>query len=159
LVEVEVILVGIINWWPLFMPKWPVAYIYIKSFEPCHDKTNIMGLRPAWIHSSLRIHAVWSGSMLFAISFSTCNRVYKRTAWILIRLRGCAGWSGCKRTMLVLSWHGPFDALFGSWFFLNKRWIRKFLQVNRPVNTTKLNRILGGFNTDSSSNSMLKASV
>jgi hypothetical protein len=34
--------------------------------EPRHDKTNIMGLRPAWIPTSLRIRAVWSGSMLFA---------------------------------------------------------------------------------------------
>jgi hypothetical protein len=40
--------------------------------EPRHDKTNILGLRPAWIQTSLHIHAVWSGSMLFAISFSTC---------------------------------------------------------------------------------------
>jgi hypothetical protein len=34
-----------------------------------------MGLLPAWIQISLRILAVWSGSMLFAISFSTCYRV------------------------------------------------------------------------------------
>jgi hypothetical protein len=27
-------------------------------FEPRHDKTNIMGLRPAWIQTSLRIRAV-----------------------------------------------------------------------------------------------------
>jgi hypothetical protein len=47
-----------------------------------------MVLRPAGIQTSLRIRAVWLGSMLFAISFSTCNRVGKRTAWILIRLRG-----------------------------------------------------------------------
>jgi hypothetical protein len=67
-------------------------------YESCHDKTNIMGLRPAWIQTSLRIRAVWSGSMLFAISFSTCYRICTRTAWMLIRLRGCAGWSG---SMLV----------------------------------------------------------
>jgi hypothetical protein len=36
------------------------------SYEPHHDKTNIMGLRPAWIQTSLRIRKVWSGSMLFA---------------------------------------------------------------------------------------------
>jgi hypothetical protein len=46
-------------------------------FEPCHDETNIMGSRPAWIQISLRIRAVWSVSMLFAISFSTCYRVCK----------------------------------------------------------------------------------
>jgi hypothetical protein len=30
----------------------------LKSFEPRHDKTNIMGLRPAWIQTHLRIHAI-----------------------------------------------------------------------------------------------------
>jgi hypothetical protein len=40
----------------------------LYSVEPRHGKTNIMGLRPAWIQTSLRIHTVWSGSMLFAIS-------------------------------------------------------------------------------------------
>jgi hypothetical protein len=30
----------------------------VKTFEPRHDKTNIMGLRPAWIQTSLRIRAV-----------------------------------------------------------------------------------------------------
>jgi hypothetical protein len=63
-----------------------------------------MGLRPAWIQTSLRLHAVWSGSMLFAFSFSTCNRVCKRTAWILIRLRGCAGWSGFMPVTKALRW-------------------------------------------------------
>jgi hypothetical protein len=48
--------------------------------------------KPAHPRSLIRIH------MMFAISFSTCNRVCKRTAWILIRLRGCACWSG---SMLV----------------------------------------------------------
>jgi hypothetical protein len=39
---------------------------YLETNEPRHDKTNIMGLRPAWIQTSLRIRAIWSGSMLFA---------------------------------------------------------------------------------------------
>jgi hypothetical protein len=45
--------------------------------------------------------------MLFAISFSTCNRVGKRTAWILIRLRRLV-WihAGGKPIMFVLSWRG-----------------------------------------------------
>jgi hypothetical protein len=74
-----------------------VSFVNVRGFknELCHDKTNIMGLRPAWIQTSLRIRAVRSGSILFAISFSTCYRVCKRTAWSLIRLRG---WSG---SMLV----------------------------------------------------------
>jgi hypothetical protein len=31
---------------------------FVFEFEPRHDKTNIMGLRPAWIQTSLRIRAV-----------------------------------------------------------------------------------------------------
>jgi hypothetical protein len=30
----------------------------ITKYEPRHDKTNIVGLRPAWIQTSLRIRAV-----------------------------------------------------------------------------------------------------
>jgi hypothetical protein len=73
-------------------------------YEPCHDKTNIVRLRPAWIQTSLRICAVWSGSMLFAISFSTFSRVDKQTAWILIRLRECADWSGSMLVAYALCW-------------------------------------------------------
>jgi hypothetical protein len=75
-----------------------------KTYEPCHDKTNIVRLRPAWIKTSLRIRAVSLGSMLFAISFSTCNRVGKRTAWILFRLRRFAGWSGSMLVANALCW-------------------------------------------------------
>jgi hypothetical protein len=70
------------------------------TFEQRHDKTNIMGLPPAWIQTNLRISTVWSGSMLLAVSFSTCKRVGKRTKWILIRLR----------TLLVL--HGAAYFIF-----------------------------------------------
>jgi hypothetical protein len=49
--------------------------IFIRLYELRHDKTNIMGLWPAWIQTSLRIRPVWSVSMLFAISFFTCYRV------------------------------------------------------------------------------------
>jgi hypothetical protein len=78
-----------------------------------HDKTNIVRLQPAWIQTSLRVRAVWSGSMLFAISFSTCNRVGKPTAWTLIRLRRLV-WihAGRKRTMLVLPWRGSYEQFY-----------------------------------------------
>jgi hypothetical protein len=84
--------------------KTCLTFCFSSSFEPRHDKTNIVGLRTAWIHSSLRLLTVWSGSMLFAISFPTCNRVCKRRAWILIRLRGCAGWSGSMLVAKPLLW-------------------------------------------------------
>jgi hypothetical protein len=95
-----------------FLTKPHIVFSCLSTkHEPRHDKTNIVRLRQAWTQTSLRIHAVWSGSMLFAVSFSTCNIVGKQTAWILIRLRECAGWSGSinaghKRTMLVLSRRG-----------------------------------------------------
>jgi hypothetical protein len=68
-----------------------------------------MGLRPAWIQTSLHIGADWSESMLFAISFSTCNRNVSEQhgSW-----SDCADaqlvWihAGCKPIMLVLSWCG-----------------------------------------------------
>jgi hypothetical protein len=59
---------------------------WFSLYEPRHDKTNIMGLRPAWIQASLCIHAVWSGPMLFAISFCTCYRVVSEYQW---------SWSDC----------------------------------------------------------------
>jgi hypothetical protein len=58
----------------------------VGLFEPRHDKTNVMRLRPAWI------------------SFSTCIIVCKQTAWILIRLQGCAGWSGSMLVAIALCW-------------------------------------------------------
>jgi hypothetical protein len=73
----------------ILLKMWYRFLLFLhKIYEPRHDKTNIMGLRPVWIQTSLRIRAVWSGSMLFAISFSTCYRVCKQTALILIRLHG-----------------------------------------------------------------------
>jgi hypothetical protein len=75
----------------------------IWLFELRHVKTNIVHLRPAWIQTMLCIHAV-----CYRMSFSTCNRVGKRTAWILIRLRRC--WSqthyvGFVVTRLIYWWH------------------------------------------------------
>jgi hypothetical protein len=61
-----------------------------------------MPLRPAWIQTSLHIRAV--GSMLFAVSFSTFYWVCKRTEWILIRLCGCAAWSGSMLVANPLCW-------------------------------------------------------
>jgi hypothetical protein len=61
-------------------------------------------LQPAWIQTSLRIRAVWSGSMLFALTFSICYTVCKQTAWILIRLYRCTGWSGSMLVANPLYW-------------------------------------------------------
>jgi hypothetical protein len=45
---------------------YPCLKCVLSTNERRHNKTNIVGLRPAWIQTSLRIRAVWSGSMLFA---------------------------------------------------------------------------------------------
>jgi hypothetical protein len=48
--------------------KFPCLFTFKRMqriFEPRHDKTNIVGLRPPWIQTSLRIRAVTSGYMLF----------------------------------------------------------------------------------------------
>jgi hypothetical protein len=69
------------------------------SFDTLIDNHSHVSLRPAWIKTSLRLRAVWIGSMLFAICFSTCNRLGKRTACIH------AGW---KPIMLDVSWRSSF---------------------------------------------------
>jgi hypothetical protein len=33
------------------------SIVYELIYEPRHDKTNIMGFRPAWIQTSLRFRA------------------------------------------------------------------------------------------------------
>jgi hypothetical protein len=35
-----------------------VCNLKLSKYEPCHEKTNIMGLRPAWIQTSLCIRTV-----------------------------------------------------------------------------------------------------
>jgi hypothetical protein len=67
--------------------EWRINGIIVKILSRVMRKPTV-GLRPAWIQTSLRIRAVWSGSMLFAISFPACYRVCKRTAWIRC-------WSDC----------------------------------------------------------------
>jgi hypothetical protein len=67
-----------------------ISFVYIFCilylYEPRHDKTNKMGLRPAWIQTCLRIRAVWSGSMLFAYQPFYKSSYWKRTAWILEKI-------------------------------------------------------------------------
>jgi hypothetical protein len=74
------------------------------KFEPCHDKTNILGLQPAWIqtslHSLIRIHAVCLQTLLqveklIAKSMDRDQTVrVRRLVWIH---------AGRKPIMLVLS--------------------------------------------------------
>jgi hypothetical protein len=68
-------------------------------YEPRYDKTNKMGLRPAWTQTSLRIRAVWSGSMLFATSRETDSE--QHGSW-----SDCAdaGWSGSMLDANPLCW-------------------------------------------------------
>jgi hypothetical protein len=40
------------------LPSFPQSNTTNPIIEPRHDKTNIVGLRPAWIQTSLRIRAV-----------------------------------------------------------------------------------------------------
>ena len=64
-------------------------------YEPSHDKTNKMTVRPAKTQISL-------GTQAF----------FMRTVKTLIRLGGCPGWSesslGAHATLLVLSWGGSY---------------------------------------------------
>ena len=59
------------------------------QFEPQHDKTNKVSVRPAKTQISLGIHPVWSESSLCA-QWVAKN---PRTVNTLIRLGGCPDWS------------------------------------------------------------------
>jgi hypothetical protein len=54
--------IKILDWrgWRRYTKNTKSTFEFVYN-EPRHDKTNIMGLRPAWIQNSLRIRAVWSG--------------------------------------------------------------------------------------------------
>ena len=59
------------------------------SYEPRHDKTNIMAVRPAKTQISLGVCPVWSES-----SLSAWRKLGSLSAQqTLIRLGGCRGWS------------------------------------------------------------------
>jgi hypothetical protein len=85
-------------------------------------------LTEPFIYIFSEINYIWSGSMLFAISFFTCYRVCKRTAWILIRLRGCAGWSGSMLVANPLCWFCRDAAHFITYF---NWYYRKEISANK----------------------------
>ena len=62
------------------------------SFEPRHDKTNKMAVRPAKTQISLGIRPVWSASSLSARRKLGSLATIERTAKTRIRLGGCTGW-------------------------------------------------------------------
>jgi hypothetical protein len=80
-----------------------------RAFFHCLRPQKGGGKKPskhAYIREKVKISFVHGINciLLFAFSFSTCNRVCKRTAWILTRLRGCAGWSGSMLAANALCW-------------------------------------------------------
>ena len=84
-------------WWGVFQP---CAYlVHIFTFEPPHDKTNKMTVRPANTQINLGICPVWSESSLCA---QWVAKDGQRRLW--------SGWSesslGEHAILLVLSWGG-----------------------------------------------------
>ena len=83
------------------------------GYEPRHDKTNQMSVRPAKTQISLGIRPVWSESSLFAQWIAkdpnflhTDSEDSDQTAWMpsLIWV-----FAGRTLTLLVLSCHGSYD--------------------------------------------------
>jgi hypothetical protein len=81
-------------------------------------------------------------------SFSTCNRVCKRTACILIRLQRCTDWSRSmlvrKRITLVLSWRGSNGSLDGSLNIKHRIFSWIFIQICSHIekNSCQIAKIL-----------------
>ena len=65
----------------------------VKTFEPRHDKTIQMSVRPPKTQISLGIRPVWSESSLCALWVANDPSFFLRTAKAVIRLGGCPGWS------------------------------------------------------------------
>ena len=77
--------------------------VFMKSLEPCHEKTCFCHMRTTKAQISLRIRAVWSAPLLFS---STCwIQNFKALACVC----GWAGWwvlPGRKPRRQVSSWRG-----------------------------------------------------
>jgi hypothetical protein len=86
------------------------------TFVPRHDKTNIMGLLPAWIQTSLRIRTVWSKDPCCSLSVSL------RAIGFVSEQHGswsdCAGWSGSMLVANPWCWfcHGAAHLSFKNWW-------------------------------------------
>jgi hypothetical protein len=87
------------RFWRLFMRVKQRCNIWAASWQNQHN-----GFATSMDPDQLAHPRILIRIMLFAISFSTCKRVGKRTAWILVRLRGCAGWSGSMLVTKTLCW-------------------------------------------------------
>jgi hypothetical protein len=87
----------------------------LNIYEPRHDKTYIMGLRPAWIQTSLQSDqdpcCSLSDSLLVIGFVSQQHGSWYQT----VRMRRLI-WihAGRKPIMLVLSWRGSYIALYAS---------------------------------------------
>jgi hypothetical protein len=89
------------NMFILYLHKDCVLHLLIFSYIKFEQSISlILSFQNVW-ESLARL---LSGSMLFAYQLYYMWRNWERTAWILIRLRGCAGWSGSMLVANALCW-------------------------------------------------------
>jgi hypothetical protein len=90
--------------WKIKMKLWTQNAIHVNIWAVSWQNqrnafaTSMDPDLPGHPHSLFRIHAVRLQFLYL------CYRVCKRTAWILIRLRGSAGWSGSMLVANPLCW-------------------------------------------------------
>ena len=104
-------------------PCYNKAIHVLRNYEPPHDKTNKMTVRPAKTQISLDIRPVWSESSLCVqlvakdpsflhADSEDSDQTGRMPRLILIRLGRCPGWSesslGAHAILLVLSWGGSY---------------------------------------------------
>ena len=75
-----------------------------EKFEPWHDKTNKVTVRPAKTQISLGIRPFWSESSLSAWRNLGSLATHWAQAKTLIRLGGCPGWSKSSLGAHSLCW-------------------------------------------------------
>ena len=78
--------------------------VYGLIYEPRHDKTNKMSVRPAKTQISLSIRPVWSAFSLCVQWVAKDQRFFMRITKTLIRLAGCPGWPESSLGAQSLCW-------------------------------------------------------
>ena len=103
---------------PRFSAEQELIHVKHSTFEPPHDKTNIMtecpaktqislGICPAW-----SVFAVWRTQAFFMVRCMLSRKLrtqafFMRTAKTQIRLGGSESSLGTHAILLALSWGGP----------------------------------------------------
>ena len=94
------------------------TYSFLTKYLGSNIKKNVSSelMHTKKIQTSQRRYIVWSGTLQYFVIVYTAQWFYKRTVKVLIRLRGCAVWSGPSLSAYarrhIFAWHDPWILVF-----------------------------------------------